>query len=66
VCSKSERKGDLNQASIGQSKLIEATDKLNDLIDIECIYAVNNILDSDFVKTKYTMTNSLFNKRKTQ
>ena len=33
--------GDLNQAGVGKSKFIDATDKLKDLIGIECIYAVN-------------------------
>ena len=66
VWSKSEREGELNQAGIGQSKFIDATDKLKDLIGIECIYAVNKVLDSDFVKTKCKITDSLFNKLKIQ
>ena len=66
VWSKSEREGDLNQAGVGKSKFIDATDKLKDLIGIECIYAVNKVLDSDFVKTKCKMTDSLFNKLKIQ
>ncbi len=64
IWSKSEREGNLNQAGVGQSKFIEATDKLKDLIGIKCIYAVNKVLDSDFVKTKCKMTDSLFNKLK--
>ena len=66
VWSKSEREGDLNQAGVGKSKFIDATDKLKDLIGIECIYAVNKVLDSDFVKTKCKMTDNLFNKLKIQ
>ncbi|GIS23833.1 MAG: hypothetical protein CM15mP124_3130 [Alphaproteobacteria bacterium] len=34
VWSKSEREGDLNQAGVGKSKFIDATDKLKDLIGI--------------------------------
>lgn len=63
---KSEREGDLNQAGVGKSRFIDATDKLKDLIGIECIYAVNKVLDSDFIKTKCKMTDSLFNKLKIQ
>ena len=66
IWSKSEREGDLNQAGVGKSKFIDATDKLKDLIGIECIYAVNKVLDSDFIKTKCKMTDSLFNKLKIQ
>ena len=64
VWSKSEREGDLNQADVGQSKFIDATDKLKDLIGIECIYAVNKVLDSNFVKTKCKMIDRLFYKLK--
>ena len=64
IWSKSEREEDLNEARVGQSKFIDATDKLKDLIGIECIYVVNKVLDSDFVKTKCKMTDSLFNKLK--
>ena len=66
IWSKSEREGNLIQAGVGQSKFIEATDKLKDLIGIKCIYAVNKVLDSDFVKTKCKMTDNLFNKLKIQ
>ena len=59
--SKAEREGELNQSGIGQSKIIDATDKLKNLVGVECIYAVSKVLDSDFIKTKCKITDSLFN-----
>ena len=59
---KAEREGELNQAGVGQTKIIDATDKFKDLVGVECIYAVSKVLDSDFIKTKCKITDSLFNK----
>ena len=64
--SKAERKGELNQSGIGQSKIIDATDKLKDLVGVECIYAVSKVLDSDFIKTKCKLTDGIFKKLKIQ
>ena len=64
--SKAERKGELNQAGIGQSKIIDATDKFKGLVGVECIYAVSKVLDSDFIKTKCKITDSLFNQLRIQ
>ena len=63
---KSERTGELNQAGIGQQKFIDATDKLKSLIGTKCVYAVNKVLDSDFVKAKCKISDTLFNKLKLQ
>jgi hypothetical protein len=64
--SKAEREGELNQAGVGQSKIIDATDKLKSLVGVECIYAVSKVLDSDFIKTKCKITDSLFNQLRIQ
>ena len=64
--SKAEREGELNQAGVGQIKIIDATDKFKDLVGIECIYAVSKVLDSDFIKTKCKITDSLFNQLRIQ
>ena len=64
--SKAEREGELNQAGVGQTKIIDATDKFKDLIGVECIYAVSKVLDSDFIKTKCKITESLFNQLRIQ
>ena len=63
---RNERKGELNQAGIGQSKIIDATDKLKSLVGVECIYAVSKVLDSDFIKTKCKITDNLFNQLRIQ
>ena len=64
--SKAEREGELNQAGVGQIKIIDATDKFKDIVGVECIYAVSKVLDSDFIKTKCKITDSLFNQLRIQ
>ena len=64
--SKAEREGELNQAGVGQTKIIDATDKFKGLVGVECIYAVSKVLDSDFIKTKCKITDSLFNQLRIQ
>ena len=41
-------------------------DKLKSLVGVECIYAVSKVLDSDFIKTKCKITDSLFNQLRIQ
>ena len=55
-----ERKSEFNKAGVGNVKYIDGTGIFKKLIDISCIYAVNKVLESDFVVTKCNISDELF------
>ena len=59
-----ERKSELNKAGVGNVKYIDGTGVFKKLIGINCIYAVNKVLDSDFVVTKCDIPDDLFEELK--
>ena len=59
-----ERKSEFNKAGVGNVKYIDGTGVFKELIGINCIYAVNKVLDSDFVVTKCDLPNELFEQLK--
>ena len=59
-----ERKSEFNRAGVGNVKYIDGTGVFKKLIGINCIYAVNKVLDSDFVVTKCDIPDELFEELK--
>ena len=59
-----ERKSEFNKAGVGNVKYIDGTGVFKKLIGINCIYAVNKVLDSDFVVTKCDIPDELFEELK--
>ena len=59
-----ERKSEFNKAGVGNVKYIDGTGVFKKLIGINCIYAVNKVLDSDFVVTKCDISDELYEELK--
>ena len=59
-----ERKSEFNKAGVGDVKYIDGTGVFKKLIGINCIYAVNKVLDSDFVVTRCDIPDELFEELK--
>ena len=59
-----ERKSEFNEAGVGAVKYIDGTGPFKKLIGVSCIYAVNKVLNSDFVVTKCDISQELFNELK--
>lgn len=59
-----ERKSEFNKAGVGNVRYIDGTGVFKKLIGINCIYAVNKVLDSDFVVTKCDIPDELFEELK--
>lgn len=59
-----ERKSEFNEAGVGAVKYIDGTGPFKKLIGVSCIYAVNKLLNSDFVVTKCDISQELFNELK--
>ena len=59
-----ERKSEFNKAGVGNLKYIDGSGIFKKLIGTSCIYAVNKVLDSDFVVTKCDIPDGLFKQLK--
>ena len=59
-----ERKSEFNKAGVGNARYLDGTGLFKKLIGTKCIYAVNKVLDSDFVVTKCDVSDDLFDELK--
>ena len=56
-----ERKSEYNKAGVGRLEYIDGTGIFKNLIGINCVYAVNKVLKSDFAVTKCDISDKIYN-----